>query len=128
MVSMNKLGIIQNPHQGTYKRVLCVCSSGILRSPTAAIVLWKEYGYNTRAAGIDEEFSLIYVNEALAMWADEVVFMQEGHRNGYEAKYLGARLFDQQKHYVLGIEDDYEYMSQDLQKLISDRYARAEAV
>jgi predicted protein tyrosine phosphatase len=31
---MNRLGNCKNYHQGKFKRVLCVCSAGLLRSPT----------------------------------------------------------------------------------------------
>ena len=47
----NRLGNSRNIYQGKDKRVLCVCSAGLLRSPTAANVLHKEFGYNTRACG-----------------------------------------------------------------------------
>lgn len=57
--------IAQNPYQGQYKRVLCVCSGGILRSPTAAWVFSNEpYSFNTRAAGT-ESFALIRLDPAL---------------------------------------------------------------
>ena len=56
---MNRLANSSNRYQGEYKRVLCVCSAGLLRSPTAALVLSQEpYNFNTRAAGLDEAFAL----------------------------------------------------------------------
>ncbi len=45
--------VSQNPYQGKYKRVLCVCSAGVLRSATTAVVLSKEpFNFNTRSAGL----------------------------------------------------------------------------
>lgn len=74
---MNQLHNARNPHQGSYKRVLTVCSAGLLRSPTAAWLLSQPpYGYNTRAAGIDHGHALIPVNVVLLSWADEIVTME----------------------------------------------------
>jgi predicted protein tyrosine phosphatase len=72
---MNRLGNVQNPYQGTRKKVLCVCSAGLLRSPTAAFVLSYVFDCNTRAAGITPEFALIPVDRVLLTWADEIVCM-----------------------------------------------------
>lgn len=73
---MNRLANASNIHQGSYKKVLCICSAGLLRSPTAAFVLSQEpYNYNTRAAGLTPEFALIPVDIVLIEWADEIVCM-----------------------------------------------------
>ncbi len=74
---MNRLATCKNPYQGEAKRVLCVCSAGLLRSPTTAHVLYNEFGYNTRAAGLTPQFALIRVDRVLLVWADEVVCMDE---------------------------------------------------
>src|SRR5574343_525749 len=73
----NQLANITNPYQTKAKRVLCVCSAGLLRSPTMANTLHKEYGYNTRACGSCVEFALIPISEALVYWADEIVFVNK---------------------------------------------------
>ena len=76
---MNRLANSSNRWQGKYKRVLCICSAGLLRSPTAAFVLSQEpYNYNTRAAGLTKEFALIPVDEVLLNWAQEVVCIGPG--------------------------------------------------
>lgn len=49
MIDMNRLAIARNGYQGSYKRVLTVCSGGVLRAPTAAWVLGQE-PYNTTHA------------------------------------------------------------------------------
>jgi len=64
---------VTNSCQTEAKRVLCVCTAGILRSPTAANVLNQEFGYNTRSCGVDERFALIPLDEVLLEWADEIV-------------------------------------------------------
>lgn len=70
----NQLENIHNRYQGDAKRVLCVCSAGLLRSPTLAHVLQqKPYNLNCRAAGVDASHALIPVNEALLTWADLII-------------------------------------------------------
>lgn len=76
MSRMNALHNCTNPHQGNAKKILCVCSAGLLRSPTLAGELYKR-GYNTRAAGV-HDYALIQVDEVLLTWADEIIFVQKG--------------------------------------------------
>lgn len=77
VVSMNRMAVIDNPYQGDAKRVLCVCSAGVLRSPTLAAYLNKTYGFNTRAVGVDSSYALIPISRALVMWADEIWCVSE---------------------------------------------------
>ena len=59
MSTFNKLANTRNPYQGTSKRVLCVCSAGLLRSPTIAWILSNPpFNFNTRAAGVSLEYVL----------------------------------------------------------------------
>lgn len=75
-VSRNRLANTQNGYQGPRKRVLVVCSAGLLRSPTAAWILSNEpFGYNTRAVGASQEYALIPMDEAHVLWADEILCM-----------------------------------------------------
>ncbi len=75
---MNRKHNCSNPHQGKFKRVLCVCSAGLLRSPTVAWVLSNEpYNFNTRAVGIDEGHALIPLDDVHLEWADEILCMDE---------------------------------------------------
>lgn len=73
----NQMTNIHNPFQTDAKRVLCVCSAGLLRSPSLSNVLHQELGYNTRACGSAENFALIPMSEALIHWADEIVYVDE---------------------------------------------------
>ncbi len=120
MSKMNRLANATNPYQGNEKRVLTVCSAGILRSPTAAVVLAGEpYGYNTRAAGVTDEYALIVVDDVLLHWAHEVVCMEQAHMDDLLGKFPGLPtcLF-----VVLDIPDDYRRMDSDLIALIKQRY------
>ena len=58
------------------KRVLCLCSAGLLRSARLAQILQQEYNYNTRNAGV-ADYALIPVNTALLKWADEIVCVEQ---------------------------------------------------
>lgn len=105
----------KNPYQGKYKRVLCVCSAGLLRSPTTAFVLSNEpYNFNTRAAGIDVGHALIPVDEVLIEWADEIVCMDE-----YQEKQLKERT-DKPVH-NLKVGDSFEYRDKGLVTIIKMR-------
>lgn len=117
----NRIHNSTNPHQGRYKRVLCVCSAGLLRSPTAAVVLSQEpYNYNTRAAGLEADYALIPVDKVLLSWADEVVCMTADQ--AYRLKNL---LFDNGLAIpvkCLNIDDNFAYRDPELMKLIAERY------
>jgi len=67
-----------NPYQGQDKRVVFVCSAGILRSATAARMYANKY--NTRAAG-SEEYALIPLTNDLVLWANELVFVNKENYN-----------------------------------------------
>lgn len=115
---MNRLFNCTNKFQGPAKRVLCVCSAGLLRSPTAANVLHREFGYNTRAVGSNVEYALIPIDDVLINWADEIVFLDRGHLEGIAEDYdlSGKRCI------VLNIPDMYPYMDEELQSLIIKNY------
>ena len=51
---MNALHNVTNPYQGSEKRVLCLCSAGLLRSARLAQILQQDYNYNTRNAGVSD--------------------------------------------------------------------------
>lgn len=69
-----------NNNQGDTKRILCVCSAGLLRSPTAAQILSAEpFGFNTRSVGIESEYALIVLDKVMLNWADDIICFQEEH-------------------------------------------------
>jgi predicted protein tyrosine phosphatase len=73
---LNQLGNAQNPHQGDAIKALCVCSAGLLRSPTIAKYLTLK-GYNTRACGTSQDYALVPLSTALLTWADEIHVVKE---------------------------------------------------
>lgn len=108
MTSFNRLHNMRNPNQGDNKKVLCVCSAGLLRSPTLAWILSNEpFNFNTRAVGTSTEYALIVLDEVQLQWADAVVFVDDG--NYRVACYDHKELLDNMECHVLKIPDIYEY-------------------
>lgn len=121
MTFMNRMANASNRFQGPAKRVLCVCSAGMLRSPTAANVLHQEYGFNTRAAGITEEYALIPVDAVLIEWAEEIVWVeQKVYDKGWQEY---KDLLKHKRNVVLAIPDQYEWNNPELRAIIKKQYA-----
>lgn len=124
----NRLHNIRNPHQTKAKRVLCVCSAGLLRSPTLANVLHREFGYNTRACGAASHYALVVIDEPLVAWADEIVFVDKDAYD--EARlYLGKDDYLNLKDYnctILALPDRYPWMDEELQALALKQYNDAQ--
>lgn len=111
----NRIWNSRNPHQGSRKKVLCVCSAGLLRSPTTANILAQEpFNCNTRAAGIADDFALIVVDDVLVAWADEIVCMEELHEIALKTKFPNI---DKPVH-TLNIPDNFSFMDNKLQQII----------
>lgn len=107
-MTFNRLHNMRNPHQGDNKKVLCVCSAGLLRSPTLAWILSNEpFNFNTRAVGTSTEYALIVLDEVQLQWADAVVFVDDG--NYRAACYDHKELLDNMECHVLKIPDIYQF-------------------
>lgn len=118
--SFNQLGNSKNPYQGKAIKALCVCSAGLLRSPTIAKYL-TGLGYNTRAVGISEEYALIPLSTALIHWADEIHIVKEQHATLlFELQDLDIE--DTPKIYVYDIPDSHETFSTELEYLIKEQF------
>jgi predicted protein tyrosine phosphatase len=120
---MNRLSNCHNPYQGNYKKVLCVCSAGLLRSPSVALVLSQEpFNFNTRAAGINGNFALIVVDQVLLEWADEIVCMNKGQQWTVK-QMLDDFKMEVKKPFVkvLDIPDSFEYRDLDLLNIIKTK-------
>lgn len=125
MGMMNRMGNARNRYQTDVPRVLCLCSAGLLRSPTAANVLHQEYGYNTRAAGVNDDFALVCIDEVLLGWADEIVCVEQEIADRLEqfieAKYKFQTAM-KDKITVLNIPDEFEWNDPQLRKIILEQY------
>ena len=116
-----RLANFETPYQGKYKRVLCVCTTGLLRSPTAAVVLQSKYSFNTRAAGLDKDYALVVVDENLLTWAEEIVCMSSKHRKTL-SKLTKKPIIN------LAIPDGFDYMEETLQQHILNNYEELNTV
>ena len=116
---MNAMHNCINPYQGKTKKILCICSAGLLRSPTLAGELYKR-GYNTRAAGI-HDYALIQVDEVLIRWADLIIFVTEGLKNSISSKIEHKQVIE------LGIPDIYPYRDPELVEIINKEIDNLEA-
>lgn len=126
---MNRIGNAGNRYQGDFKRVLCVCSAGLLRSPTAALVLSQDpYNFNTRAVGISQEYALVPLETVHLHWADEIVTMEKSHTEAVQALFEKIGWVDHAPKIVeLGIPDNFEYRNPKLIELIKQTYAEKTA-
>jgi predicted protein tyrosine phosphatase len=122
-------GVVRNPYQGTDKKVVFVCSMGILRSATGARLY--AHRYNTRTAGTWSD-ALIPLTPILMAWADELVFVNhhnyEQVKHSYEEEgHPGS--FDKDFNIkVLDIPDAYEHMHPELIKAFHEQYEPLEQV
>lgn len=106
-----------NPFQGKDRRVLFVCSAGLLRSPTGARLYAQKY--NTRAAG-SADYALIPVTHDLLLWAQEVVFVDKENREAVHERFDLTEF--PCKIVVLDIPDQYEHMHPELVKAFKEQY------
>jgi predicted protein tyrosine phosphatase len=116
-IQQARYGAIANPYQGSDRRVLFVCSMGILRSATGARIYGHKY--NTRSAGTHGE-ALIRVTQQLLDWADQVVFVNKEN-------YLDAAKnynLDERKVLVIDIPDRYEHMHPEIIKAFNEQYEK----
>lgn len=112
--------VLDNGYQGNALRVLCVCTVGMLRSPTLANILNQHSGkYNARSAGIDE-LALIEVTEKLLYWTDWIIVMdystaQSIHDMGFDGVI-----------YNFSVSDDYSYNDSVLIDIFNSRLENIE--
>jgi predicted protein tyrosine phosphatase len=112
-----------NAYQGNDKKVLFVCSAGILRSATGQ----RLYGhkYNTRCAG-STKYALIPVTADLLLWADEVVFVKDENYEQVASKFDFDTFHCVVK--VLNIPDNYQHMHPELVKQFDAQYETVDPV
>ena len=122
-VTRNRLGNSKNPYQGDFKKVLCVCSAGLLRSPTAAWVLSNApFNFNTRAVGANPEYAMLMLDAVNVCWADEVVVMDNSQKNQVLA--LCEEYGWNKPVHVLNVPDDYGYRDPELVELLTEELSK----
>ena len=113
----NALWNCKNPYQGKYKKVLTVCSAGLLRSPTIAWYLQSVSDWNCRAAGL-HDYALIQVDDVLIEWADMIICADVDKYNLLKSSF-GDRLGDKPV-YNFNIPDVYQYKEPELIEIIQN--------
>lgn len=114
----------QNQYQGAFPRVLCVCSAGLLRSPTLAWVLSNPpYNCNTRAAGSTPVYALVPVDQVLLNWAHIVVFVNP--ENHEEILARRPRLILPKRVFVLNVPDRFAFRDSGLIEAIHGELVQA---
>lgn len=111
-------GVVRNPYQGTDKKVVFVCSMGILRSATAARIY--AHKYNTRAAGTDAD-ALVQLSPTLVAWADEIVFVNDHNYQKFKNS-VDENLFAGLNIRVLDIPDIYPHMHPEMVHEFNKQY------
>lgn len=108
----NALWNCKNPNQGDFLKILCLCSAGLLRSPTIVWVLTRETDHNCRAAGVND-YALIQCDEVLVEWADLIICSDSDVWNTFKNN------FNTDKEPLnLNIPDNFNYREPELIKLI----------
>lgn len=118
-------GVVHNPYQGKDKKVLFVCSMGILRSATGARLYASRH--NTRCAGTWAD-ALIPVTPTLLEWADEVVFVNKSNYEQIKTRYEreGIDIDEILTIKVLDIPDAFPHMAPELVQAFNDQYEPVE--
>jgi predicted protein tyrosine phosphatase len=120
-LTRNRRANLGNEFQGQSKRVLCVCSAGMLRSPTAAWVLSNDpWNFNTRSCGT-EDHALVPLDLGLLLWADEVVCM-----DSRQAKVVREMLDSDSTTrpvHVLNVPDNYNFRDPELVDLLKEKFS-----
>lgn len=119
----NQLHNITNQFQGDTKKVLTVCSAGLLRSATLQNFLIREYGYNVRNCGTEASYALVPISEALVLWADEIVFVNRENFDSVSTELSNLNVLEKVK--VLDIPDNYGFNDPKLINICKEQYASA---
>ena len=117
----NQLHNINNASQGDTKKVLTVCSAGLLRSATLQNYLIRNYNFNVRNCGTAEAYALVPISEALVKWANMIVFV---NRDNYMEVRSDLREMEipEEKIYLLNIPDWYGFNDANLISIITHQW------
>jgi predicted protein tyrosine phosphatase len=95
--------------------VLFVCSRNKWRSRTAETIFKDNQDHHFKSAGTEND-ARIKVNEKLINWADAVFVMEKRHRQRLQERF--GQLLDDKKIITLDIEDNYQYMDEELVNIL----------
>lgn len=119
---LNRIHNVGNPYQGKYKKVLCVCSAGLLRSPTLAYVLSQDpWNYNTRAVGVEKSYALVPIEEAHLVWADKIVCMNGAQETAILDMITESKFAVKAEVVCINVPDSFGYREPSLIDLMKER-------
>ncbi|MCB1839114.1 MAG: phosphotyrosine protein phosphatase [Alphaproteobacteria bacterium] len=98
--------------------LLFICTANKLRSATAETIFNEYEGINAIGAGTDKTAPTT-VSSDLIEWADIIFCMEQTHKA--KVKKLFQPLLKNKRLIVLDIPDDYDYMQEELIKLLKAR-------
>ena len=97
--------------------LLVVCGRNKNRSRTAEHIFKNDARFYIRSVGLSSK-SQSGITEQDLKWADLVIVMEVGHRARISGLYKHLQL---PKIEILNIDDQYEYMDDELVQLLTDR-------
>lgn len=97
--------------------ILVVCGKNKKRSRTAEFIFKNDERFNIRSVGLSPK-SVRKISENDLNWADLVFVMEKEHKSRIKDVYnfIELPLIE-----VLDIEDEYEFMDQELVQMLNDR-------
>jgi predicted protein tyrosine phosphatase len=110
--------ILAPPNRFKMKRLLFLCSQNKLRSPTAEAIFSNYEGIEVDSAGLNND-AVVPLSEEQVEWADVIIVMEKSHRNRLSKKFKPA--VSGKSVVVLGIPDEYDYMDDELIRLLKVR-------
>lgn len=124
-VTRNRLGNSGNVYQGADLKVLCVCSAGLLRSPTLSRILCRDFSrVNPRAVGTADEYALIPVDEVHLNWADLIIAVDLFTKDAVDSL---LKIFEISTPIIgLNIPDTFNFGDPELEVLIRDQISTIE--
>ena len=97
-------------------KILVICGRNKRRSRTAEHIFKNDARFSIRSAGLSEK-SERKLTENDLLWADIVFVMEDAHQSRIKKIF---RHLDLPPIEVLGIDDEYEYLDEDLIELLTD--------
>lgn len=91
--------------------ILFICSRNKWRSRTAETIFTQDQHHQFRSAGTEND-ARVKVNEKLIIWADLIFVMEKRHRQRLRNRF--GPLLDHKEMIILDIEDNYQYMDEEL--------------
>ena len=102
------------------KHILFICSQNKLRSPTAETIFSDHPAIEVDSAGLNND-AIVPLSIEQIEWADLILVMEKAHRNRLNRKFGSA--LSKKRIAVLDIPDEYDYMDEELIRLLRLRCA-----